>query len=54
MLTDCLNEERLECVVHECRRVLCLRERGSERKREREREGETEGGRDRERDRVRD
>ncbi len=34
MLTDGLNEEHLECVVHECGRALCLRER--ERKRERE------------------
>jgi hypothetical protein len=37
-----MNEERLECVVHECGRALCLRER------EREKEGEGERERERE------
>ncbi len=45
-----MNEERFECVVHECGRALCLREREREKERERERKRKRERERKREGD----
>jgi hypothetical protein len=56
MLTDSLNEERLECVLYACKGVhtLFTGQRESERKREREKEEEREREKERKREREKE